>query len=134
MAPEAQRIAGDAATVSWLRQHHRTYPDFPSALATLAAEVPTSATTAFRRSGVTFHLLHHPTTSGGLLTSTWARSQDVGFRVVASIDQLSNLAFRFKRFGNLSSWEEWCGPEMVKRQRVYVCQGRSWWCSGIAIA
>jgi hypothetical protein len=113
---------------------YKTYPGFPSAFSTLTADVPTSATAAFRRSGVTFHLLHHPTTSGGLLTSTWARSQEVGFRIVALIDHLPNLDFRLKPFGNISTREDWCAPERVKWQPIYVCQGCFWLLNGIAIA
>jgi hypothetical protein len=59
----------------------------PPAAAT-TAEVPTSATANFNRSGLTPPLLHHPTASAGLFASTQARSHEVGFVVPTCMHDL----------------------------------------------
>jgi hypothetical protein len=73
----------DAAIIA--RHSQLVYLVLPNAFSTSIADVPTLATTAFSRSGVMRHLLHQPTTSWGLFTFTWARSQVVSFLTVAAM-------------------------------------------------
>jgi hypothetical protein len=84
--------------------------------------VPTSATTAFRRSGVTLHLLHHPTTSWGLRTSTWARSHDVGFLIVVSMfNPLNGPPFRAELYLMIAGKQsQGRGTKFPARLRVWT--------------